>query len=111
MPSRVKMLGRVFILRVVATADVPAGPAQPEMHPGIARLQTFFATARMRAIGLDEIQVIAAAGHEAAPRARLGAGNTPRTDDIAAPLPRLRDGTNWPVASPFRAPGRGKRSA
>jgi hypothetical protein len=33
---------------VVSTADVPAGPAQPQVHPRRARLQAFLAPARAR---------------------------------------------------------------
>ena len=63
MPGRVEMLGRVLVLRVIATADMPAGPAQAQMHPGIAHLQAFFAAVGVRPISLDEVQMGAAAGH------------------------------------------------
>jgi hypothetical protein len=44
MLRRVKMLGRVTILRVIAASDVSARQAQSEVHPSIAHLQTFLAS-------------------------------------------------------------------
>lgn len=55
MLRRVEMLGRVFILRVVATADVPAGPAESQMDPGVAQLKALLATAAARAAGPDKV--------------------------------------------------------
>src|SRR5438132_2402038 len=43
-----EVLGGVLVLRRVATADVTAYLAQPEMHPGVPHLQTFLAAFRMR---------------------------------------------------------------
>ena len=37
-----KVFGRVFIRRAVATADVAAGFAQSEVHPCVTSLQTIF---------------------------------------------------------------------
>jgi hypothetical protein len=42
------MLGRVFVLRRVAATDVAADQAQPQVNPGIARLQAVLATVRAR---------------------------------------------------------------
>src|SRR5581483_9883490 len=45
---RVEMLGGVAVRRIVAAADMAAGPAQSEMHPARAGLQAFLAAARAR---------------------------------------------------------------
>jgi len=50
-----EVLGRVAILRVVAATDIPAGPAESQMDPGIAELEALLATATTRLIGLHEI--------------------------------------------------------
>jgi hypothetical protein len=55
----VKMFGGVFILRRIATADVPAFQAHPQMHPGVAHFQTFLAALRARLYVSDLIQVCA----------------------------------------------------
>jgi hypothetical protein len=46
MLRRMKMLGRVLILRVVATTNVTALEAEAQMHPLIACRQAFFAALR-----------------------------------------------------------------
>src|SRR5262249_48532228 len=38
---RVKVLGRVLVLGIVAAADVAAGPAKAQMNPGIAHGEAF----------------------------------------------------------------------
>ncbi len=43
MIGRMEMFSRVFILRLVAAADVSARFAQPQVQPVIARFQTFLA--------------------------------------------------------------------
>jgi hypothetical protein len=46
--------------RVIATADMTAGEAQPEMDPAAVRLQTLFAAIRRPGMGLaDLIDVLA----------------------------------------------------
>ena len=45
MAGRVKVFGRMPVRRVIATADVAAGPAQPQVDPAGADLQAFFAPA------------------------------------------------------------------
>jgi hypothetical protein len=41
-----KVFGRVLIRRAVATANVAAGFAQSQVHPGVARLQAIFTPLR-----------------------------------------------------------------
>ena len=43
MPAFVKMLGRVFVFRRIAAADVTARVAQTQMNPTVAHFQTFLA--------------------------------------------------------------------
>jgi hypothetical protein len=42
----VEVLRRVLVLRGIATTDVAANAAEPQMDPGIANLQAFFASFR-----------------------------------------------------------------
>ncbi len=46
MLSDVKMLGGMFVGRIVAATDMAAGPANPQMQPDVAGLQTLFTTER-----------------------------------------------------------------
>jgi len=41
-PGSVKVFCRVAIGRLIAAADMTAGPADPQMQPGIAQFQAFF---------------------------------------------------------------------
>jgi hypothetical protein len=59
MLDAMEMFGGVFVLRRVATSDVPAGEAQAQMYPGIAHLHALFADAFIRARNLDLIQMLA----------------------------------------------------
>jgi hypothetical protein len=43
-----KVFRRVAVRRVVATSDMSARAADPEMNPNVGRLQTFFAAERAR---------------------------------------------------------------
>jgi hypothetical protein len=43
-----KVFGRVFILRRVATTDMTARHAEPEVYPSIADFQTIFTPAAVR---------------------------------------------------------------
>ncbi len=43
MLSRMKMLGRVLVLRGIAAANVSTNQAFAEMNPGVSGLQTLFA--------------------------------------------------------------------
>ena len=47
-PGRVKMFCCVPIWRLVAATDMATGAADPQMQPGIARFQAFFAPWRAR---------------------------------------------------------------
>ncbi len=51
---------RVLVLRVVATADVAAGEAFPEVHPGIAYDQALLTTVGARLYVMDLVQMRAA---------------------------------------------------
>jgi hypothetical protein len=57
------MRGGVTEWRIGAAADMAAGPAQPQMHPPAAVLQTFRAAQRLRGYGFDRVEVIASRGH------------------------------------------------
>src|SRR5262249_39484754 len=46
MSGAVEMLGCVLVRRIIATADVTTGPAEPQMQPGAADLQAFLAAER-----------------------------------------------------------------
>jgi hypothetical protein len=55
MLRRMEMLGRVPILRIVAATDLSAGPAEPQMDPGIAELEALLATATTWAVGSHKV--------------------------------------------------------
>ena len=57
MMRRPKMRARVLVLRVVATADVPAAKAQPQMHPAVAGAQALFAAVGARRHGTNLIEM------------------------------------------------------
>jgi hypothetical protein len=50
-----KVFGGVFVLGGIATADMPAAQAQAQMDPGVAHLETLFASAD---VGLDVTNLI-----------------------------------------------------
>jgi hypothetical protein len=54
---RVKVFRGVFAFRRIAAAYVPALQAQPQMHPGVVHLQTFFATLGLGFHVFDLIEV------------------------------------------------------
>jgi hypothetical protein len=43
-----KVFCGMLVLRRIATSNVAAGQAQPQMNPRVARFQTFFATVAAR---------------------------------------------------------------
>jgi hypothetical protein len=43
-PGSMKMFGGVMVFRIIATADVAANQALPQMYPCIAYLEALFAT-------------------------------------------------------------------
>jgi hypothetical protein len=47
----------MLILRGIATADFPTGLADPQMHPGIPKCQTFFTTIRAGYNFVEEIEM------------------------------------------------------
>src|SRR5207249_9868980 len=57
MMRRPKMRARVLVRRVVATADVPAAKAQPQMHPAVAGAQALFAAVGARRHGTNLIEM------------------------------------------------------
>src|SRR5487761_392517 len=64
---RVEMLRAVLILRIVATADVTAGPAEPKVNPGVTQLEPLFAAARAGQRRLDRAEVTAPSFHTSLP--------------------------------------------
>jgi hypothetical protein len=64
---REKMLARMPVLRIIAASDMPAGPAQSKVHPGVAHGQTLLATRAGRRYGLHGIEMgalLAGPGHD-----------------------------------------------
>ena len=59
----VEMSGRVFIGRIIAAADMTAGPADPQMQPDAAGLEALLAAERARRDVLDLRDVLAGHGH------------------------------------------------
>ena len=64
---RMIMLCRVAIGGIVATADMAAGPAEPEVDPPAASLETFLATIGARRHGVDIALVRTAVAHHFVP--------------------------------------------
>src|SRR5258706_3731379 len=62
-PGLVKMPGGVLVFRVVAAADMAAGAAQAQVHPGIAGGETFLATIGIGLVGFHETQMGTLRGH------------------------------------------------
>jgi hypothetical protein len=58
-----KMLCGVPVLRIIATSDMAARAAQPEVHPRIADSEAFLATVSCRLVGTYEIKMAAFSGH------------------------------------------------
>jgi hypothetical protein len=59
----VEVLGGVFVLRRIATADVPADQAQSQVDPRVAHFEAFFATPLVCVLDLDLIEMPAGFGH------------------------------------------------
>src|SRR4029077_143917 len=64
MLRRMEVLSRVPILRVIAATDMPAGPAKSQMHPSIAELEAFLATATTWTIGSHKAQMSTLSRHD-----------------------------------------------
>lgn len=58
-----KMLGRMGILGVIATPNVPAGVTEPQMDPRIAKLETFLAPVGVGPVRFDSGQMAASLRH------------------------------------------------
>lgn len=54
-----KVFGRMFVLGLVAAADVPAGEAQTQVNPGFAHFQTFLTARAARRDRADLVQMSA----------------------------------------------------
>src|ERR1700730_3142943 len=67
MMGGVKMLGRVFVRRVVTTADVTATAADPHMQPLAAAFEAFLAAERARRDAADAGDMRAAFCHSVVP--------------------------------------------
>src|SRR5258706_15123227 len=67
MLRRMVVLGRMLVLRVVATADVAAGPAQAKVHPGIADCEALLAAGGVRSVRHYELEMLAMRSHESTP--------------------------------------------
>ena len=65
MPRRMEMLRRMPVLRIVATSDMAARTAQPQMHPRVAAGETLLASAAGRLVGPHGVQMAASIGHRA----------------------------------------------
>src|ERR1700730_6908564 len=63
----VKMLGRVFVRRVVTAADVTATAADPQMQPLAAAFEAFLAAERARRDAADAGDMGAAFCHSVVP--------------------------------------------
>jgi len=61
--ARAEMSRRMLVLRVVATAHVPACPAQPKMYPGVSHGEALLAAGSVRNIGHDGFQMVAGLRH------------------------------------------------
>jgi hypothetical protein len=57
------MLGRMFVLRVIAAADVAALHTKPQMDPFVARLQAVLAAVRAWGDVFDGVEMRASFGH------------------------------------------------
>src|SRR5690349_23064675 len=68
MTGRVKMLARMPVGRRIATADVSARKAKPQMYPRLAELHAVLAIVDGRVEYAGLAQVRATGGHHRAPR-------------------------------------------
>jgi hypothetical protein len=61
--GRVKMLGGVLVLRIVAAADMAADQAHAQMHPAVPASETFLATVGITLAVCDSLKVQAVLAH------------------------------------------------
>jgi len=78
----VKMLGRVPVRRLVATADMSARAADPEMEPSVAGLEAFLAPERARRHVVNGVQVRAGLRHREARPIALEVGTWGMGEEI-----------------------------
>ncbi len=69
----VEVLGGVPVLGGIATSNVPACQTEPQVHPGVASLEAFFAALLIRTLDLDLIQMLAGFTHTVQCRKDFGA--------------------------------------
>ena len=55
MARMMKVLGRMFVRRAVAAADVTAIEAQPEMHPPTMHLEALFTSIRRERLNVTNL--------------------------------------------------------
>ena len=67
MAGAVKVLGGVLVFRIVTATDMTADPTYPQMHPRVARGQTFFAARGAWGDVADLIEMRAALIHRLRP--------------------------------------------
>src|SRR5260221_13068718 len=77
MARLVEMLCGMAVRRVVATADMAAGPAEAQMQPRRTDLQTFLATESARPYVADRFGMGAFGGHQGLPVVMESAGLSP----------------------------------
>jgi hypothetical protein len=58
------MFRGVPIFGIIATANMAASAAEPQVHPGITHLETFLAAVGILVRGLDGTQVFAVCAHD-----------------------------------------------
>ena len=69
-----EVLGRMFVLRRVATTYVSARETQAQMNPGVSHLHALFADVRFGCFDLDLIEVCASVVHSDVPQKTLISG-------------------------------------
>src|SRR6266567_2531457 len=59
MLRRAEVLRGMLVLRIVAAAHVPAGPAQPKVHPRVSHGQALLTARGIGSVGQYEVEMIA----------------------------------------------------
>lgn len=96
--AAVKVFGGVFIFRGVATADMAALQAQPQVYPSVARLQALLATLGTRRDLLDLVQMLTL--FHGTPLRRMASLNEENREDLANRAnPPFDDSRVWKVTS------------
>src|SRR5579871_5246027 len=90
MARGMKMLGRVPVGRVIAAADMAAGPAQSQVQPRRTALQTFLAPARTWPHLANGVGMRAVFSHRSLPLRWVPRGPMHRAGELGiAPLPYI----------------------